>query len=212
VYKSSVANVLITRLLAGVAAASVAAGGYALVSSTNDLTGTADPAASASAEPSTSVSVEPEATASSDPSGDATATEEPGEPAESSDPEPTSEPADPDAGAPTPSLSGLCNAFHAGATTHGNAGHSAAFQVLFRAAGGEDEKTVEAYCVTLVGEPKSHGKSGSHAPAPATEPTDEPTSEPSQTASEPAEPTEPAPSATSDSGRIRGHGRANGKH
>lgn len=78
------------------------------------------------------------------------------------------------AGTPSPSLSGLCHAYQAGAMSHGNVANNPAFTALIRAAGGTD--SVAAYCVTLIGPaPTHHGR-----------PTDLPTHAPSRTAGPPA--------------------------
>ncbi|HTI23451.1 MAG TPA: hypothetical protein VL652_20820 [Kutzneria sp.] len=60
-------------------------------------------------------------------------------------------------GTPSPSLTGLCNAFTAGAgSDHGKALDNPAFSALITAAGGRDQ--VDAYCAGLLGSKQGKGQ------------------------------------------------------
>jgi hypothetical protein len=82
---------------------------------------------------------------------------------------------------PSPSLTGLCRAFQAGATQDGKT--NPAFSALAAAAGGGEN--ISAYCVTLIGSPAAHpAATPTHQAATPTHPA-----EPTQA----AHPTSPAP-------------------
>lgn len=185
--KTTVAKLIAAKVAAGSAVAVAATGGIALAAATGNLPGPLQGAAhSAFGAP-----------AAAPHTGDTTST---GSASDTDSPTDTVSPTDTTTGSdsptsttsahasPSPSLTGLCKAFQAGATTHGKVIDNPAFTALVTAAGGKDH--VAAYCVTLVGAAPTHpaGRptslptqtSGHASDEPTTEPTD--TSEPSDTA------------------------------
>jgi hypothetical protein len=151
-------------------AAAVAAGGVVLAAETGGWPNApvylvAPPAAAAathqpSRHPEPSDSSEP-----ADPTSSEAPPSSPAEPSESGSESGTSE------ATPTPSLTGLCKAYQAGATSNpGKALENPAFSVLVSTAGGVD--SVATYCTTLVGpattrpshaQPTHPGQASGHA-------------------------------------------------
>lgn len=124
-------------------------------------------------------------------------------------------------GTPTPNLNGLCNAFRAHKVDNPDGWkQSAAFQVLVKAAGGDDNASLEAYCLTLVGpartpehgkptdlpgKPTDHPGNGDHSGRPTS--SHSPDADESESAEAP-EPSDTAPDLTpGDAGKQHGLGR-----
>jgi len=124
-----------------------------------------------------------------------------------------------DGSTPSPNLEGLCNAFRAHpADNDGKWLQSSAFQVLVKAAGGDDLATVEGYCVTLIGPApsKTNGRPTglpsahpSSTPAKPSSAPGKPTASPGKPTTEPAEPSgSPEPTVEpTQGGEPTDHGR-----
>ena len=152
VFKAALANALAAKVaLAG--AAAVAAGGVVLAAETGGWPSSpvylvAPPAVSA---PAHRPSHDPEPTDANVAPSDSPETDTP-----PSEPSESNRPTDSGSGTadatPTPSLTGLCKAYQAGATSNpGKALANPAFSVLVSTAGGADN--VATYCTALVGPP-----------------------------------------------------------
>ncbi len=166
--KAAIANLLAAKVLTAGALAAAATGGIALAAANGAL-------------PNPLGHVHSNVTPAPASSRSHT---DPGSPNSSSHGQPTgsdstSAPRSADA-SPSPSLSGLCKAYQAGATSNpGNAMQNPAFTVLVTAAGGAGN--VNAYCVNLIGVPSTHpsGAPSSHpSGAPSTHPTGPPSTHP----------------------------------
>jgi hypothetical protein len=171
--KTTLANLLTTKLaVAAAATAAVTVGGVAAVAATGHSSGSAG-------ESSTHASA---------PAG--AAHSQAGEASEAANGRPSTAGDDHDpAGSPTPSLTGLCHAYEAGAgSEHGKALESPAFKYLITTAGGNDK--VDAYCTTLLADGKAtpattpaakdHSSRDAHpTPEPNTHASNAPASRPS---------------------------------
>ncbi|QUQ65833.1 hypothetical protein [Kutzneria sp. CA-103260] len=141
--KTLLAKLLTARIAAAVAAVAVAVGGIATAAATgylrSPLGGNSTVAPAHSSAPATSAE-------------SSSASESPG--VGDSDDHGTSSPRSPES--PSPSVTGLCQAYAAGAgSEHGKALDSPPFSALITAAGGKDD--VDAYCAKLLA---SHGHAG----------------------------------------------------
>ena len=186
--KTVLANVVAAKVALTATLAAAATGGIAFAAASLDSPGSSGgPHSAAAPYSSVSRSNDP-----SDESADPTpgesdessaSTGEPsesaGEPSQSDSESPGSESPHPKA-TPSPSLSGLCKAYRAGATDNpGKAISNPAFSVLVAAAGGVDN--LGSYCDTLLGPApsRSHGKpsthpSGKHSTHPGGKPSTHP--------------------------------------
>jgi hypothetical protein len=164
--KTVVANLAAAKVALSAAAAAAATGGIALAAATGNLPSTAQ--GPQHANPAAPVAA-------------ATVSVTASEAAPSESDEPSSPVGESAAGsaAPSPSLSGLCKAFRAGAADNpGKALQNPAFSVLVAAAGGTNN--VAGWCENLVGAAASHGPGSHPTGAPADHPnaTNHPTGAP----------------------------------
>lgn len=164
--KTVIANMAAAKVALSAAAAAAATGGIAIAAATGNLPSTAqgpDHANQAAHPAASSVSVAAPEASESD---------------EASSPANESEGA---SATPSPSLSGLCKAYQAGATDNpGKALQNPAFSVLVAAAGGADQATVTKFCNDRVGPAASHGPGAHPTGAPEAHPnaTNHPTGAP----------------------------------
>jgi hypothetical protein len=147
--KTLLAKLLTAKIAAAAAALAVAAGGVATAAATGylptPLGGNSTVAPTHSSTPTTSGRPSPAGTGERDDHG---AAPPPGSPS------------------PSPSLTGLCNAYTAGAgSEHGKALDSPAFGTLITAAGGKDK--VDAYCATLLADRRGQASATVTATPPA---------------------------------------------
>ncbi|HKS46321.1 MAG TPA: hypothetical protein VJT49_14660 [Amycolatopsis sp.] len=132
--KTALANLLTTKLaVAGAAAAAVTVGGVVAVAATGGLPGGGSGAPSAPSAGASSAASSSQAESTQGRPADTTGTGRPSE-------------------TPSPSLTGLCHAYTAGAgSDHGKALENPAFTVLITTAGGKDK--VDGYCAELLATP-----------------------------------------------------------
>ncbi|MFD2419849.1 hypothetical protein [Amycolatopsis pigmentata] len=135
--KTTLAKLLTTKLaVAAAATAAVTVGGVAAVAATGHPS---VPASESSTHAPATTGAQPHASESSE-----TAKDRPSVSGDDHDP----------SASPTPSLTGLCHAYEAGAgSEHGKALESPAFKVLITTAGGNDK--VDAYCTKVLAEEKA---------------------------------------------------------
>jgi hypothetical protein len=162
--KAAFANLLAAKIGLGIAVAAAATGGIALAGATGSLPDAVQNFAhSALGAP---------AAHTGHGAGRPSMLPSVGTPSQPARPSESGSPPAP-SGSPSPSLTGLCHAFEAGATTNpGKALDNPAFSALVAAAGGKD--SVVAFCTTLVGSlPTQHDShpGGRPTDAPRTHPT-----------------------------------------
>lgn len=151
---------LLTVKIAAAAAGAVAAGGVAVAAATGTLP--TQSGGNATVPPTTS-----QASQASQAS-DTVSTAHSERPAATGDDQKTRSGA-----TPSPSLDGLCKAYHAGVgADHGKALENPAFTVLITTAGGKDK--VSAYCTDLLGDKPGQAGNTHPAPPPAAQQKTEP--------------------------------------
>jgi hypothetical protein len=204
--RTALSKILAAKAVAAVVLLAGATGGVALaatVSNGSDAPPADRPAATRTATPSSAAnpsSAAEHGSADRTKSADPTATESPT--ASAAAPAP---PANPD-----PSLTGLCNAWSAGATDNpGKAADNPAFSALVKAAGSPEK--VEDYCATL----KDDGARGANHERPAGQPTDvpgaaHPTGQPTAAPGNPDHPAGPPADAPKQNGATKNDGSASG--
>ena len=180
-FKTAAAKLIAAKLVIGAGFAAAATGGIAVAAATNHLPGQQQH--SGRVAPTTSASHSAAGQATSHPSSRPSSS--PGLGAAHA----TSSATHPPKGTPSPSLTGLCTAFQAGAGDNpGKALENPAFTALITAAGGKDK--VAAYCVTVLATAHPTAKAsgpGTHPSAPSTHPG-APSTHPGAPSTHPSEP------------------------
>ncbi len=174
--KTALAQLAAAKILTAGVVAAAATGGVALAASTDHLPHIGG--SSTVASPSTTESPDTEGDQPTEEATDGQGGTEGTDVGTDGDTDPAEAPGDEstdqsqqsadEAATPSPSLTGLCRAYQAGATSHGGkAAQNPAFTALVTAAGGVD--AVSEFCVTLIGEPTVHGNATDHPTGPPAE-------------------------------------------